>query len=130
MGLRGPKTRSIEEKNARGETRPCRTSTDVPAIPEASIEPPRGLKGEGLAEWQRVAPLLRDAGVLRQTDLSILEDYCSAFADLRRFELQARSVSPEDAIAKGYQNAVHKLRAQVNALRRELGMTPLSRSSV
>jgi P27 family predicted phage terminase small subunit len=77
-----------------------------------------------------VAPLLQETGVLREADLAALEDYCLALGELRRFETQAKKAGPELAIAKGYQGVVIKLRAQVNALRRELGMTPSARSGI
>ena len=36
-------------------------------MPAGSTEPPKGLEGAGLLEWQTVAPALTGAGVLRKT---------------------------------------------------------------
>lgn len=119
-------------KKARGETRPSRLAEAAP--PEisapASLDPPSGLSGSGLAEWRRVAQALSDADALKETDLAALEDYCRALTELRRFEAKAKKAGPELAIAKGYLSAVIKLRTHVAQLRAPLGLTPSSRSAV
>ena len=127
MGLRGPKPAPSDVKIAKGETRPSRINYDEPTFPRATqIDPPAGLRGAGLREWERIAPILQEAEVLRATDLNVLEDYCRALSDLRTFEAKAKRVSAERSIAKGFANAVLRLRAQVNQLRRELGLSPTS----
>jgi P27 family predicted phage terminase small subunit len=119
-------------KLAKGERRPSRLNPDEqPAIPPPSnLDPPAGLTGAGLHEWKRLAVALTEAGTLRVSDLVALEDYCRALSQLRRFEDESRKAGAELAIAKGFQGMVVKLRAQVNMLRRELGLTPTSRASV
>lgn len=77
-----------------------------------------------------MAPLLSSGGVLKDTDLAHLEDYCRALTDLRKFEAAAKKAGAELAIAKGYQGMVVKLRAQCSQLRQQLGMTPSSRTGV
>jgi P27 family predicted phage terminase small subunit len=131
MGSRGPKSAPTAIKLAKGERRPSRVNHSEPDLPAVSSLPtPRGLTGAGKREWKRIAAILRDAGILRETDTVVLENYCRSLTNLRDFETKAVEFGPEKAIATGIQGVVIKLRAQVNALGRELGLTPSSRSSI
>lgn len=131
MGLRGPAPASADVKRARGERRPSRVNNEEPQFEKPkSIDPPRNLVGTARNEWIKVAPLLEQSGALRETDLSALEDYCRTLGTLRGFEKQVAASSHGDAIMNGWLNATLKLRAQVIQLRRELGLSPLSRSSI
>jgi len=120
-------------KLAKGERRPSRVNYDEPELPtpdEGEIEPPNGLTGEGLKEWNRLIAVLIERGVLTSADLRAFEVYCRALTDLRVYEDKAKEAEPELAIAKGYQGMVVKLRAQVNQLAQQCGLTPSSRQSV
>lgn len=133
MGRRGPAAAPTQVKIARGETRPSRTNHDEPDVPSpasGALADPKGLAGVGLQEWRTQSVLLTDAGVLKATDLGVLEDYCRAVSDLRKFEIAARKAGPELAIAKGFAGMVIKVRAQCNQLRKELGLTPSSRAGI
>jgi P27 family predicted phage terminase small subunit len=83
-----------------------------------------------LKEWQRIGGMLKDSGILRQTDLVVFEDYCRTLTDLRTYECTANAAGAEERIEKGFLGAVVKLRAQLNQLRRELGLSPSSRSAL
>ena len=100
-----------------------------PAAP-GDLDPPAGLTGSGLAEWNRVAADLDDSGAIKRTDLMALENYCRALMGLRLYEGRAKRCGAELAIAKGFANQVIKLRSQVNTLARELGLTPSSRAAI
>lgn len=137
-------------KIARGERRPSRHNSAEPELPAPKrVDPPTGLKGPGLREWLRVAPLLLEAGVLTDPDMPALEDYCRRLTDLRaceheaellrkllaRVERQKGDVDVSDLlrIMRGIDSTERRLislQAQVNVLRRELGATPSSRSGV
>lgn len=118
-------------KLAKGERRPSRVNYDEPDLPQAeNLDPPEGLTGVGLEEWQAQIRVLTERGVLTGSDLRGFEDYCRALTELRRHEAVANAAEPELAIAKGYLNAVVKLRAQVNSLRQQCGLTPASRTGV
>lgn len=131
MGRRGPAPAPTVEKLAKGERRPSRVNYEEPQLPEpSSRDVPRGLDGAGKAEWERQIVSLADRGVLTDADLTAFEDYCRALTELRRFEIKAKKAGLELAIAKGYQGMVIKLRAQVNQLRQQCGLTPSSRSGV
>ncbi len=131
MGRRGPKEQTLTVKRAKGNVQPARLKYEEPELPAAtSIDAPEGLTGPGLEEWRRIAPILKTAGVFRETDRIALEDYCLVLTELRAFEVAARAETPREAIMSGLQGAVLKLRAQANALRRELGLTPNSRGAL
>lgn len=131
MGHRGPAAEPTAIKLAKGERRPSRVNYDEPQIdaPE-SHDAPKGLEGAGLEEWNEQIERLSERGVLTAADLTAFEDYCRALTELRRFEAKAKESGEELAIAKGYQGMVVKLRAQVNQLRQQCGLTPSSRSGV
>lgn len=118
-------------KLAKGERRPSRVNYAEPDMPApASIAPPKGLSGPGLREWTAQITLLTQRGVLTESDLTGFQDYCLALTDLRSYETKAKRAGLELAIAKGYFGAVIKLRAQVNQLRQQCGLTPSSRSTI
>jgi P27 family predicted phage terminase small subunit len=131
MGRRGPAAAPTAIKLAKGERRPSQVNYHEPVLdaPE-SHEAPSGLEGAGLEEWKGQIDHLSDRGVLTSADLTAFEDYCRALTELRRFEAKAKDAGEELAIAKGYQGMVVKLRAQVNQLRQQCGLTPSSRSGV
>lgn len=131
MAGKGFAPASKAEKLAKGERRPSRVNYQEPELAApASLEPPDGLEGAGLTEWRKQIGILTDRGVLTAADLTAFEDYCRALEDLRRFEVKLKRAAPELAIAKGYVSAVVKLRAQVNVLRQQCGLTPVSRRGV
>jgi P27 family predicted phage terminase small subunit len=120
------------EKLARGETRPSRVNYDEPKIEPPTgdeLQPPEGLDGAGRKEWTKQIDRLATRGVLTAADLSAFEDYCRAFTNLREWEERVRCET-DTKLALRRQNMVLKLRAQVNVLRRECGLTPSSRSQV
>jgi len=145
----GRPAQPIALKLAKGERRPSRVNYDEPVLPVArGTDPPEGLKGAGLREWLRITSMLVEAGVLKDTDLPAMEDYCRRLTDLRALEVEIaaqRGVvkrmegqkEPDLALlVSGWKaiDATEKrlivLQAQVNVLRREIGLTPSSRSAV
>lgn len=129
--MKGPIARSDAFRLLKGETRPSRVNYNAPQFPGVTdLKPPLGLHGAGRLEWLRLVPVLIESGVLTVGDIAVLEDYCRALSDLRRYEAKAARAGADVAIAKGYANQVVKLRAQANHLRTHLGLTPVSRRSV
>jgi P27 family predicted phage terminase small subunit len=81
--------KSKEEKQQQGTYRADRDRKTPKFSPGAVC--PKYLTKTAKAEWNRVAPLLEEAGILRDIDASLLASYCQMFAHWR---------SSEDAIAK------------------------------
>lgn len=132
MGRRGPARAPSVVQFARG-TRRSRMNPDEPELPapkRSAAHPPDSLTGEGRKEWRRLFATLAERGVLTEADIGCFTDYCLALSDLRRYELKAKRVGAEMAIAKGYGGMVIKIRAQVSQLRAQLGLSPSSRSAV
>lgn len=117
-------------KATRGTLRLCRTNPAAPVLPTSPWDPPADLKGEGLAEWQRLMPILQEAGVLTDGDRGLFERYCRVLTTLRRVEAAAQRASLEVALAKGYLGQLNKLTTQFRQLAAELGLTPSSRGGV
>jgi P27 family predicted phage terminase small subunit len=49
-------------------------------LPKGTPHPPASLKGEGLAEWKRIVPLLESKGILSPADRAVITLYCQAWA--------------------------------------------------
>jgi P27 family predicted phage terminase small subunit len=130
MGRRGPAAAPTAIKALRGNPgrRPLPAEPPIPAATNLAV--PSSLQGAGRIEWRRLAPILSQTGVLAESDVVAFENYCRALSDLRRYELKAKRVGMELAIAKGYAGMVLKIRAQVSQLAAQLGLTPSSRSQV
>ncbi len=121
----------------RGNPGKRRINQNEPQPKPLLAECPKWLKGEGRAEWERIAPILYNLGVLTEIDISALEKYCVAHSRWRQAEAvidKARSLStvsgngspcalPEVALSQKYLKITQSYLA-------EFGMTPSSRSGV
>lgn len=109
-------------------------------VPPAEVAMPPELKGKGYAaarrEWKRIAPLLSDAGVMKETDRTALIIYCQTWQryldaeeDFRRegmFHITPNlsvQVHPAHSIMRGALDQIMKLML-------EFGLTPSSRTRV
>lgn len=130
MGKRGPKPK---QSAGAGGRRP---------LPSGAPTQPPDLRGEALAEWRRVVPVLHDAGILCGVDRAAIVAYCLAWAAL--VESSQMILRDGYTIAEKQQNSIgqvigEKLRlnpmcavqkeafAQVRAMLAEFGLTPASR---
>lgn len=59
--------------------RPLNTAEPKPEIAEADVPPPMPMKGESLAIWQTMCPMLSKIGLLTICDLRALARYCDLF---------------------------------------------------
>lgn len=119
---------------------------DEPQVPAIIHAPPApdALHPIARAEWERVAPLMVDVGMLTELDLAPLYAYCDAFGLVHRTDAMMKKLAAEDPQTEGivvqspggaaYLNplmAVH--RAAVRDMVRyaaELGLTPSGRASI
>jgi len=124
-------------KLLRGETRKSRLRGEALTIADTTpLTPPAFLDGEGLAEWLRLEPLLRGAGLLTALDrmaLTVLVEVWARWLDVQR------AVAAEGAtvVKRGGASQPHPLlRAAAmlaNVLRLwcgEFGCTPSSRQRI
>ena len=61
---------------------------DEPIAPPAIPRPPKFLSRAARAEWRRMAPLLKDAGVLSHLDRDCLGNLCQALARVSEAEAE------------------------------------------
>jgi P27 family predicted phage terminase small subunit len=136
MGVRGPRPSPTKLKVLRGNPGRRPLNQDEP-IPEAgSLVPPSWLEGEGIAEWNRIAPKLHDLGLLTTVDEQALATYCHTWARWREAEHHIKKfgmvikgkggypvISPFVAVA-------NRAMAQMKGFLVEFGMTPSARSRV
>lgn len=79
MAKRGPKRKPTKLLKLRGSRRAEERPKNEPIPVEGMPKPPEWLKGEGLAEWRRKAPLLYEQGTLALIDDVILAAYCRSW---------------------------------------------------
>lgn len=104
MGKRGPKpTPTITLRN-RGSWRGS-ARTNEPCLPVEAPEAPEWLEGDAKGEWDRLVPILMDAGVLTQADRGALALTCQSWADF----LEAKRTVEVDGLT--VETAVGGLRA-------------------
>jgi P27 family predicted phage terminase small subunit len=102
--------------------------------------PPNYLQVLAKKEWNRVAPILVEAGLLSEVDLNILAGYCHAFERwiLAQKELDAFLIEHGSAVYvtdKGYMT-MHPLMYEVRAWKKEMkefashfGLSPSTRGN-
>lgn len=77
----GPKPQSAAERDQKEPIRSKqRARPTLPELPQGEVQPPAWLKKEGLKIWQRLAPRLRQAKLLTQSDAETFARYCRNFA--------------------------------------------------
>ena len=124
--------------------RPGRINKAEAKPPATLPDPPSHLSAEALAEWNRTALELHQAGLLSNIDRAILACYCDAWGRLERAERALAAEALKDpatggltVITKSGNTLQHPMlgiarRAAHDVVRfaAELGMTPSARSRV
>src|SRR5687767_4695112 len=113
MGRRGPRKEPAALTILRGNPgkRPIPEQPDLPEA-EASPADKGGLTGVALEEYERLRPVLIDAGVLTSVDEWVFEQYCRLTGELADLEKKVAAVQIEDAVSLGYMKWLHSWRAQ------------------
>lgn len=120
MATRGRKPQTNEQKQLKGETRPCRTSAQVvnfPAAESVPAAPSWVAYGAGLKLWDELAPLLFAQRVLSTVDVHALGHLC---------QLHGKIVDE-------YERRNTPTAAELSQLRMyfsEFGLTPSSRTRI
>lgn len=134
--MRGRKPVPTALKILRGNPGKRALPTQEPTPAPAPITPPATLKGDALAEWDRIAPLLSAAGLLTQLDPFALTLYCEAYADWSEAKRQIDKFGTVIKGAKGfpvlspYVGIAAKAWERMRKILIEFGMTPSSRARV
>jgi P27 family predicted phage terminase small subunit len=107
------------------------------AVSESFDEPPAELKGNAraIAEWRRVAPLLRLCGLVTQAERSALTSLCfewSTYLDAQRKLRRSRLVKDKNGVFQisPYVAIADRALSQCQRLWNELGLTPSGRAKL
>jgi phage terminase small subunit len=116
MATRGqrPKPVALRLLNGNAGKRPI--NSGEPDTGPVDIRVPDCLSDGARSHWQRLAPMLANAGVLKASDHDLLVTYCETFAAYL------------DAVRKG--GASMAMVGQLRQLMGELGMTPSARARI
>lgn len=130
--MRGRKPAPTEEKLAKGETRPSRVNYTEPEIPAppADLEPPKTLKGAGLALWREHFKRLQESGQLRSTDVPLFLRHCQTASRIEGWERELSRRGLDRAERMKVERILGELDNRFLRECAELGMTPVSRSKV
>lgn len=99
-----------------------------PKLPAADLTPPEWLAEKAREEWDRLAPDLREAGILSVADIATFASYCCIWAELVDLTAQIDAAKPP-ARAKLYalrSTTINRL----TGLGRALGLSPRARSNL
>lgn len=89
--------------------------------------PPDWLSEEAKKEWRRVLPGLVERGILTESDVANLENYCVCQGRVRELETEIRTVNDFKVRASLFR-AQDKAMQTARQLAAEMGLTPVSRS--
>lgn len=134
MGRRGPAPKPSEQKRLEGNPgKRALNKTEPEYEAEDELPCPKEIKGEGRLEWERIAPMLVEHGVLRKTDLRVFRNYCRVISDIdsteKLLDKTPKAIS-HLKIYMYYQNMLIKLRTQARHYAQGLGLDPASRSAI
>src|SRR4051812_12160889 len=136
MGRRGPAAKPVAVHIAEGTYRADRHGElDEQPMPDTLIPlPPPHLNDVARAEWDRVAPLLKEMGTIALIDMATLAGYCVNFARWVEAEL---AVAEQGVIVRspnGYpvQNpflsVANRAAREMKAFGEQFGASPASRA--
>lgn len=108
---------------------------DEPQPESFAAEPPEFLNAEGIAEWNRLVPILMQMKVLTAADYGALANLCKAHSVmLEAFrEVAANGLvldSPQGVKPNPAVKIAHDAMETENRLMQQFGLTPASRSKV
>ena len=120
---------------ARGTFQPYRRKGEPP-IYAGRPDHPEILKGEALAEWERMVPLMEQMGTLEQVSAGILAAYCQAWEDFCEAKRMLDKTgiitknSSDDIIANPLVRVRRDAFDRLFHAAQELGITPVSRAKL
>lgn len=135
MGKRGPKPTPKSILKLRGSWR-AGLGGEGPQFAPGAPDCPEHVQGAAREEWERVTPLLEQAGLLATVDRAALAAYCVTWARWAEAEaMVAKSgtvlKSPDGGLCLNpYLRVADKALEQMQRLLAEFGLSPSSRARV
>lgn len=146
VGLRGPARKPSALDAAEGNPGHRALNSAEPRFVEGEPKIPFGLNARARRIWREMVVILKDIpGLLSLADGPVLADFCATRADKEALEAAVKTevqrrlkASPpegpraevEAGVIARYGTQMNRLRHRENALRRELGLSPSSRSAI
>lgn len=100
----------------------------APKLAAAELAPPRYLSADARAEWNRLAPELRAAGLLTVGDVAALAGYCESYSEFVALSKAIAKAKPADRVKLYSVRSVTINR--LSALGRALGLSPRARANM
>lgn len=128
---RKPKPTSLKLVTGNPGGRPLNMNEPKPEI--VAPTPPRFLRGEALAEWNRLMPALLKLKLMSELDRAAFAAYCQCFARLCEAEEQIAKASALGFTQNGYPiinpwvTIAQQAMNQMRAFMAEFGLTPAAR---
>jgi P27 family predicted phage terminase small subunit len=123
-------------KIIKGTDQPCRTNPDEPD-PETEIpEIPHHLSYEAKVEWNRMAPILEEMGLISKIDMAAFAMYCQSWGDFVKAGNMINRIGRSPKDSKERQNLSMWMKESKDARLMahkflvEFGLTPASRTRV
>ncbi len=135
MGKRGPAPKPTLLKLAQGNPGRRLLNLNEPEYPTESVSCPDFLSEEAQAEWERVAPMLTERGLLTAADRAMLVGYCVAWADFQDAERQLAKYGKivkqgPQLIPSPYVSIKNKALLAMMRFAQQFGFSPSSRSGI
>lgn len=131
MGKRGPAPKPTNLRIFEGNPSNRPLNSNEPQ-PETGATCPTWLSDVATAEWERLAPVLLNCGILTKADQNTLAAYCEAFANYVRAseEIRDSSLTLEGKRIAPIINAQKVFADQLVKFGTKLGLSPSDRSSI
>lgn len=119
-----------------GTAQPCRMNPNEPQFDVAIPKPPHHLSKEARKEWDRMAPVLFDMGLISECDRAAFAMYCQSWGRHVKAEYMIRIHGPVITTKDGLQKVSpwvrisHEASIAAQRLLIEFGLTPAARSRV
>ena len=136
MGKRGPAKKPTAIRLAEGNPGRLPINENEPTPEQAVPHKPKILKGEALAEWNRIVPVLQEMGVLTKADGVALANYCLAWARLCSAQAHIdehgnTTVTPTGHLRKNPNVEIAEAAQRLcKTFLAEFGLSPSSRSGI
>lgn len=117
MAVRGQKPKPTHLRLLSGNAGKRPMNTLEPQYTACATEPPEWLSDAARAHWERLAPMMARAGVLKESDRDLLATYCTVFAQY------------VEAVKAGERVSMSVV-GQLRQLMGELGLTPSARARI
>ena len=129
MGRRGTKPKPTARKRAEGNPGKRPLNEDEPQCGVAATCP-NWLSTEAKSEWRRLAPMLREWGLLTAAERAIFAILCESYADVQRLTVELREGGLEGLARRHRETARADAMRMVVRISAELGLSPSARTGL